>query len=69
MNEEERIVKLEIKVTHFERLVQELNDVIYDQQKQISVLKSTTDKLVKRIKDMDDGPGHGSPVDGKPPHY
>lgn len=58
---EERLTELEIKITRQDVLLEQLNDVIYEQQKQI-------DEFVKRIKVLETKPG-GTPANERPPHY
>jgi SlyX protein len=58
---EERLTDLEIKITRQDVLLEQLNDVIYEQQKQI-------DELVKKIKVLETKPG-GAPANERPPHY
>jgi uncharacterized coiled-coil protein SlyX len=54
---------LEIKVTHQERLLETLNQVIIDQAKAVAALKRTVEQL-EANNQLPVGPG-----DEKPPHY
>lgn len=58
----DRITELEIRLTHQNDLVEQLNDVIYDQQKQM-------DLLVKRITALEKQVSDPAPANEKPPHY
>jgi len=49
---EKRIIDLEIKVAHQEVLIEELNQVIYQQQKTTDKLEATISALVKRFQDL-----------------
>jgi SlyX protein len=66
---EERIIELEIKQAYQEDLIQALNKVVADQQKQIGKLEETCKLLHQKIKSLalaEQGPGI---VDERPPHY
>jgi SlyX protein len=68
---EDRLTDLEIGLAHQQRLCEQLNDVVYDQSKQllqahrlISKLETELRELrVQRKEPMPD------PFDEKPPHY
>ncbi len=64
MSSDERFVDLEIKIAHQEQLLEQLNDVIYQQQKKIDEIE----KMVKIMnsKVSNDNINQG---DEKPPHY
>jgi len=59
-----RLEDLETKLAFQEKAIRELNDVIYEQQKQIDRLVSLCDALVRS--GLETGPG---PANEKPPHY
>jgi SlyX protein len=58
---ENRLTELEIKFTRQDDLLEQLNNVIYAQQKQI-------DELNKKIKVLESKPAL-TPVNEPPPHY
>lgn len=58
-----RLEDLETKLAFQEKAVKELNDVIYEQQKQIDRLTSLCDALARS------GRESGGPANEKPPHY
>lgn len=58
----ERITELEIRITRQDHTVEELNDVIYAQQRQI-------DLLTKKIAALEKSEDPTTPVNEKPPHY
>lgn len=66
---EDRIIELEIKQAYQEDLIQALNQVVADQQKQIGKLEETCKLLHDKIKSlaMDDRLSGG--LDERPPHY
>jgi SlyX protein len=61
---EQRLVDLEVRYTHLEQLVQELNDVVFTQQQTIERLLRQLGELSARVMDSD-----GSTPGEKPPHY
>jgi SlyX protein len=61
---ETRVVDLEIRYTHLERLVDELNRVVFQQSKEIDALRAELLRLRQRF----DEPG-GEIPDERPPHY
>ncbi|MDY0375231.1 MAG: SlyX family protein [Desulfobacterium sp.] len=67
---ERRLVDIETKIAFQEKSLKELNDVIYEQHREIDRLNSICDLLVKRVKDLSDFmPGSDGPANEKPPHY
>ena len=65
---EQRFVELEIKVAYQEDLVQDLNQIVVKQQRQIDRLEATCKMLHDRIKSLQDREQE-SDVDQTPPHY
>ncbi len=66
---EARLIGLETRLAHHERLAEELSDVIAQQDKTIIALTAQVRKLTQRLGDMDGG-WSASPQDGQPPpHY
>jgi SlyX protein len=61
---DERLVALEIRYTHLERLVEELSQVIFAQQKAIDRLSKEVTALRRTQSGVKAGPG-----DEPPPHY
>lgn len=66
---EDRIIELEIKQAYQEDLIQALNQVVADQQKQIGKLEETCKLLYDKIKSLAQADGHSGAVDERPPHY
>ncbi len=66
---EERMVDIETKITFQDNTLQELNDVIYRQQKQIDQLEAICQSLIERVKALSEQSTSGVPEDEKPPHY
>lgn len=65
---DDRIVELEIKVAYQEDLLQALNTIVGDQQKQISQLEQTCKLLSEQIKNRVEPEGFNQGVE-IPPHY
>lgn len=63
----ERLDEMEIRYTELERLVHELSDVVYKQQKELDALAAAYHQLKARF-DADPGLVDAS-VQEKPPHY
>lgn len=60
---EERLIEIEIKIANQENLLEELNSVIYEQQK-------TIDRLERIIKELEKANSlEIGPQNVKPPHY
>jgi len=67
---EERIIELEIKQAYQEDLIQALNQVVADQQKQLGKLEETCKLLHERIKSLAQAERQpASIIDERPPHY
>jgi SlyX protein len=59
---EQRLVDLEVRYTHLERLVEDLNQVVFAQQQTIDRLMRELGELAQRAEVAMPGPD-------KPPHY
>ncbi|MGR9046863.1 MAG: SlyX family protein [Gammaproteobacteria bacterium] len=66
---DERIIELEIKAAYQEDLLQELNKVVSQQQKQIDRLEATCKILNERISSISTAMGSVPPEEELPPHY
>ncbi len=66
---EERIIELEIKQAYQEDLIQALNRVVADQQKQIGKLEETCKLLHDKINSLALSGTNSRIIDEKPPHY
>ena len=66
---EDRIIELEIRQAYQEDLIQALNRVVADQQKQIGKLEETCKLLHDKIKSLSFAGQEGMPADERPPHY
>ncbi len=63
-----RIIELEIKIAYQDDLLQALNEVVGDQQRQLMRLEEVCKLLGKRIKNMAE-PGEINQGIEVPPHY
>ncbi len=69
MQDEKRLVDLEIKIAHAERTIEDLNEGLYRQQLQIEKLEKSLNLLEKKLQSgQSDGLDIG-PANEKPPHY
>ena len=68
MDVEKRFIDIEIKLTAQEDLTQQLNDLVYEQQKQIQELQALYKALVQRLSDSD-APAPDPYAQERPPHY
>jgi len=66
---EDRLVELEIKISRQEDMLDSLNTVIYQQQKQIDHLKLVCEALARQLKQGTAAGENGNAADEKPPHY
>jgi len=66
---EERMVDIEAKIAYQDNTLQELNDVIYRQQKQIDQLEAICQQLIDRVRSLAETSVTGTLEDEKPPHY
>jgi SlyX protein len=67
--DEIRLIEIETKVAHQERLLSELNDALTDQQSQIGRLELLCQSLIDRLKSLAESVGPGESTDERPPHY
>lgn len=66
---EERLAEIEIKLTYQEDLVQELNTLIYQQQKRIEQLERLCEALLDQVRGLSESAPQRSLRDELPPHY
>ncbi len=63
---EERLINIEIALANQERIIEDLNQVIISQGKQLDLLQKQTEMLVERIESGDVKP---LSEETPPPHY
>ncbi len=65
MNIDERLADLEIRITHQEDMIEELNKEIYRQQVKINDIEAILKALAARLVDIESD----RPINERPPHY
>jgi uncharacterized coiled-coil protein SlyX len=66
---EDRIIALELLVTHLERELGSLNAVLLEQQKEIESLGRLISRLDDRVTRLAEEEGARDPGEERPPHY
>jgi SlyX protein len=66
---EPRLMEIEIKLTRQEDMLEALNQVVYQQQKQIDELHSMCAALAGHLAQRADQRGDAAAPDERPPHY
>lgn len=69
MTTEQRLDELETRLSFQDHTVQELNDALTDQQRQIDQLRGELDSLRRRLDALGAAQSPGPPGDEVPPHY
>ena len=69
MNTNETIVDLEIKISHHEVAIEELQKVVFEQHQRIEKLEKNFKRLTDRIDGSANGANEIGPGNEKPPHY
>jgi uncharacterized coiled-coil protein SlyX len=66
---EDRLVALELLVTHLERDLGTLNSVLLEQRKELEALKRKIDRLDDRVTRLAEEEEPRNPAAERPPHY
>ncbi len=66
---EQRLIDIETKLAYQEDTVQQLNDVVFAQQKKIDQLELLCQHLLDRLKDLSEQQSDNVTFIEKPPHY
>jgi SlyX protein len=69
MMTEDRLIDIEIKLSHQENVVEELNQVVCQQQKRIDHLEAICAALIRHVKELSDGAAEQRTPNETPPHY
>ena len=69
MQDDQRLIELEIKLSHTERSLEDLSEVMYRQQLEINKLEKSLLLLTKRLNSGAPGELEIGPANEKPPHY
>ena len=67
--DENRLIDIETKLAHQERLLTDLNDALTDQQAQLSQVIDLCQTLIERIRSISEAAGAVESGDERPPHY
>lgn len=67
--EDERVVDLEIRLTHQEATLQALNDVVAGQQRIIDQLRTEVEQLQRQLREAAPGDIAAPWEETPPPHY
>ncbi len=66
---EQRLIDLEVKISHQELAIEALQTSVYEQQKEIDRLKERLSRHVERFESLTTGGLDIGPANEKPPHY
>jgi SlyX protein len=66
---EDRLEHIETKITYLEHTVEDLNKIVYAQQKQIDRQQALIDSLVEHVRELVDAAPERAPGNERPPHY
>ena len=66
---DEQIHDLQTRLMHQEKLLSELNTLVFRQQKEIDRLTAASKELTDALKQLRDSGGSNEIVDTPPPHY
>ena len=66
---EQRLIALESRLTHHERMAEEMSEIIADQQRTIDLLTVQLRRLGDRMRDMAADWSPSPQDDRPPPHY
>lgn len=66
---EARLEKIETKISYLEHTVDDLNTIVYTQQKQIERQQALIDSLVEHVRELVDAAPERTPSNERPPHY
>jgi SlyX protein len=65
---DDRVERLEFKVAHLEKALQELSDVLYRQQRELDALRERGRELLEQLQQLEDRGADPNRVE-IPPHY
>lgn len=66
---ETRLIELEMRIAHHERMTEELSSVIAEQGRTIDVLNQQVRRLTGRLREVEAGWDRSPQDDRPPPHY
>jgi len=68
-SEEERLIALESRLAHHERMAEEISDVLVSQGRTIERLTSEIRRLRDRVREFEMAPARATQDEPPPPHY
>lgn len=66
---ENRLIDIELKLTHQEDTVDALNKIVYEQQKKIDELEKVLGALARQVKETASSLNERNAANERPPHY
>lgn len=66
---DDRLMDIETKLAFQEHTIEELNEVVIEQQKEINQLKNAVEYLLDKMELLVDTNMERAPADDRPPHY
>jgi SlyX protein len=66
---EEHLINIETKIAFQEDLIEELNKVVYQQQKRLDRLEAICESLAGHLESLSATRNDGMPANERPPHY
>lgn len=66
---EQRLIDIELKLVSLEDTVQSLNELVYEQGRQIDEMRALCRMLMSRMEDASGPLSNSLPADERPPHY
>ena len=67
--QEQRLVEIETKISFQEDLLQDLNRIVYEQQKKIERLEAICESLIGHVRELADAAAEQGAASERPPHY
>jgi SlyX protein len=68
-NSHDRLINLELLLTHMQHDLEQLSQVVYRQQTELDALRKELTRLDSRVVTLAEGPETRDPLAEKPPHY
>ena len=66
---EARLIDLESRIAHYERMAEDLSSVIAEQGRTIDMMSERMRRLIGRLREMESGWDRSPQDDKPPPHY
>lgn len=66
---EQRLIELEGRLAHHERMAEEMSSVLFEQGRTIDILTVQVRRLTERLRTVEEGWDRSPQDDRPPPHY